>query len=262
MNINLLELWGQMGWPVRSVVIVLTLQAVASLAVALDRLLVLMRSSAASRAFAASAAPLIERGDFDALSKQASAAGGSHLAVLFHAGLRVYLERTRKGDSTERAAELARRVIERKGESLSDDLNRGLGVLASTGSTAPFVGLLGTVLGIINAFQMIAASGSGGIGTIGAAIGEALIVTGYGLCVAIPTVLVFNGITTRIQRFEMGLTNAGNELADRLETADDAAAEPAAVSASTESSDDDEADAPSADESKTKRGGSFEIAQA
>ena len=94
-------------------------------------------------------------------------------------------------------------------------------MLASTGSTAPFVGLLGTVLGIINAFQMIAASGSGGIGTIGAAIGEALIVTGYGLCVAIPTVLLFNWISGRISRFEMGLTNAGSELADRLEVSDD-----------------------------------------
>ena len=76
------------------------------------------------------------------------------------------------------------------------------------------------MLGIINAFQMIAASGSGGIGTIGAAIGEALIVTGYGLCVAIPTVLVFNYLSGRITRYEMGLTNAGSELADRLETSD------------------------------------------
>jgi biopolymer transport protein ExbB/TolQ len=220
MNINLLELWAQMGWPVRGVVIVLTLQAVASLTVALDRMIAIARSAAAARTFAAKAAPLVERGDFAALFQETSKGAPSHLAQLLYTGLKVYTERTAKGDSSERAADLARRAIERKGESQSDDLNRGLGVLASTGSTAPFVGLLGTVLGIINAFQMIAASGSGGIGTIGAAIGEALIVTGYGLCVAIPTVLVFNAITTRIQRFEMGLTNAGNELADRLETAD------------------------------------------
>ena len=255
MNINLVELWSQMGWPVRSVILVLSLQAVASLAVALDRLLVIARSAGAARTFAAKAAPLIEAGDFEALAAESTRAGGSHLAALFHAGLRVYVERTGKGDSAQRAAELARRVIDRKGESLSDDLNRGLGVLASTGSTAPFVGLLGTVLGIINAFQMIAASGSGGIGTIGAAIGEALIVTGYGLCVAIPTVLVFNAITTRIQRFEMGLTNAGNELADRLETADDAVPAPqAAVETKREEH----------EEPKEKRGGGgqFEIAQA
>lgn len=220
MNINLLELWGQMGLPVKAVVIVLTLQAIASLTVVVDRLVLLQRSSAASRAFADVASPLLAAADFDALVTAASKASGSHLAALMHAGLSAYVKRIEKGDSAERAAELAKRTIERKGESISDELNRGLGVLASTGSTAPFVGLLGTVLGIINAFQMIAASGSGGIGTIGAAIGEALIVTGYGLCVAIPTVLVFNWITGRITRFEMGLTNAGSELVDRMETAD------------------------------------------
>lgn len=97
-------------------------------------------------------------------------------------------------------------------------MNRGMNVLASTGSTAPFVGLLGTVLGIINAFKMISATGSGGIGTIGAAIAEALIVTGYGLVVAIPSVLIFNGLSSRIASYEAGLLNAGSELIDQMET--------------------------------------------
>jgi biopolymer transport protein ExbB/biopolymer transport protein TolQ len=91
-------------------------------------------------------------------------------------------------------------------------------ILASTGSTAPFVGLLGTVLGILNAFKQIAASGSGGIGTIGGAIGEALIVTGYGLMVAIPSVLVFNWLSGKIGHYENGLSNSTSELVDRLET--------------------------------------------
>jgi biopolymer transport protein ExbB/TolQ len=121
------------------------------------------------------------------------------------------------GDSVERAAELARRALERKGDAVSRDLNRGMNVLASTGSTAPFVGLLGTVLGIINAFKLIAAEGSGGIGTIGSAIGEALVVTGYGLVVAIPSVLIFNHLSGRIANYEGGLVNAGSELLDQLE---------------------------------------------
>jgi biopolymer transport protein ExbB/TolQ len=74
------------------------------------------------------------------------------------------------------------------------------------------------VLGIINAFKLIAANGSGGIGTIGAAIGEALVVTGYGLVVAIPSVLVFNWLSGRIADYESGMLNAGSELIDRLET--------------------------------------------
>lgn len=218
MNINLVELWSEMGIPVRAVVLVLTLQAVGSLAVAVDRLVLLFRSRAASRAFAASVGEALDRGDFAAVHEAATRARGSHLALVMFTGTKVFLERQKAGDAVERAAELARRAIERKGESLSTELNRGMGVLASTGSTAPFVGLLGTVLGIINAFQLIAASGSGGIGTIGAAIGEALIVTGYGLCVAIPTVLGFNYLSAKIAHYEQGLTNAGSELTDRLET--------------------------------------------
>lgn len=220
MNINLVTLWAEMGLAVKIVVVVLTIQAIASLAVAVDRLILLWRSNAASRSFAERAAPMLDREQIVALYDLSKQAKGSHLATLMQTALKVYLERVLAGDPGTRAADLARRAIERRGESISDELHRGMNVLASTGSTAPFVGLLGTVLGIIHAFQMIAASGSGGIGTIGSAIGEALIVTGYGLCVAIPTVLLFNWISARISRFEMGLTNAGSELADRLEVAD------------------------------------------
>lgn len=231
MNINLIELWSEMGLPVRAVVIVLTLQAVASLTVALDRLVLLLRSRAASAAFVAKATKPLDDGQFEEARSLASAATGSHLALLMYAGLDVFLRRRAAGDDTARAADLARRAIERKGETLSSSLHKGMGVLASTGSTAPFVGLLGTVLGIINAFQLIAANGSGGIGTIGAAIGEALIVTGYGLCVAIPTVLGFNYLSGRIAQYEQGLTNAGSELSDKLETSDTAPRDPAVSSA-------------------------------
>src|SRR5579872_4158130 len=94
-----------------------------------------------------------------------------------------------------------------------------MNVLASTGSTAPFVGLLGTVLGIINAFKLIALTGSGGLGSIGSAISEALVVTAYGLVVAIPSVLLFNLLSSRIAAYEAGLLNAGSELLDHVEVA-------------------------------------------
>lgn len=216
---NVLELWNEMGIPVRVVVVILTIQAIASMAVVVDRMIMLFRSQAASRAFAAKAGPLMDRGEFGKLFNETTKAKGSHLALLLYTGLKTYLDRLKSGDDTERAAELAGRAMERKTESLATELNRGLSVLASTGSTAPFVGLLGTVLGIMAAFEMIAASGGGGIGTIGPAIAEALIVTGYGLCVAIPTVLLFNWLSGMIAKFEQSLENASSELVDRLETA-------------------------------------------
>ncbi len=153
----------------------------------------------------------------------------NHLATFLQLGLRAFLKRQDAGDSAARAAELARRALEREGEAISRDLNRGMNVLASTGSTAPFIGLLGTVLGIINAFKMIALTGSGGLGSIGSAISEALFVTAYGLIVAIPSVLVFNSLSSRIASYEAGLLNAGSELIDRLEVSDDRSPDASAI---------------------------------
>jgi biopolymer transport protein ExbB/TolQ len=219
MEINLAELWGRMGFPVRMVVITLTLQAIACVAVIIDRLLILFQSAAKARAFASTVQSDMAAGNYDQVVASAAAFPGSHLAGYLELGLRTFLGRVRAGDDGLHAAELTRRALERKGDAVSRELNRGMNVLASTGSTAPFVGLLGTVLGIINAFKLIAANGSGGIGTIGAAIGEALVVTGYGLCVAIPSVLIFNWLSRRIADYESGLINAGSELVDQLECA-------------------------------------------
>ncbi len=217
MEINLLEIWHEMGLPVRAVVVVLTLQAVACLGVVVDRLIMLTISRMRTRAFVRKAAEQSGAVDPARLLSLAQAASGSHLASFIERGLRSFVELTQKGQSRERATDLTRRALERNAEPMSRDLNKGMNVLASTGSTAPFVGLLGTVLGIINAFKMIAASGSGGIGTIGAAIGEALIVTGYGLAVAIPVVLLFNWLSGKLAAYEGDILNAAGDLLDRLE---------------------------------------------
>jgi biopolymer transport protein ExbB/TolQ len=217
MHINLIELWSNMSLAVHCVVFVLTVQAVACVAVVIDRMVMLYTSSARSERFAADVQQLMEQRNYPKVLEQIEQTQSNHLTSYLEAGLRTFVQLTQAGESAPKAAEYARRALERKGEAVSRDLNRRMNVLASTGSTAPFVGLLGTVLGIINAFKMIAATGSGGIGTIGAAIGEALVVTGYGLIVAIPSVLLFNWIAGRIATFEGGLLNAGGELVDRLE---------------------------------------------
>jgi biopolymer transport protein ExbB/biopolymer transport protein TolQ len=218
MEINFVELWSGMGLAVRLVVLVLTAQAIGCIAVVCDRVWVLLQSRARAKEFAATVQPAMEAGQYDQVLRGVDQIRTSHLASFMQYGLTTFITRVNAGDDAQRAAELTRRALERKGDAISRELNRGMNVLASTGSTAPFVGLLGTVLGIIHAFKMIAQNGSGGIGTIGAAIGEALIVTGYGLCVAIPSVLVFNWLAGRIADYEAGLLNAGSELVDRLET--------------------------------------------
>jgi biopolymer transport protein ExbB/TolQ len=217
MQISLLEIWGNMGLPVRCVVVLLTLQAVACVAVAIDRVVLLARSAAQARAFAVGAQSAIEGGAYNAALEVALEYKGNPLASYLELGLRSFLKNDAEGDDAGRAAEFTRRALERKGDAISRELNRGMNVLASTGSTAPFVGLLGTVLGIINAFKMIALSGSGGLGSIGSSISEALFVTAYGLIVAIPSVLLHNALSSRIAAYEAGLLNAGSELVDTLE---------------------------------------------
>lgn len=217
MDIDLIELWTNMPALVKAVVVVLTLQALATIYVLVDRLILLFGSNARSRKFAAEAGAKLAAGRFREVLTIAKKHDKSHLANFIETGVSVFLDRSDDGHDREKAAEFTKRALERRGENLSESLNRGLNVLASTGSTAPFIGLLGTVLGILNAFRLIGEESSGGMATIGPAISEALIVTGYGLLVAIPTVLVFNWLSGRIAKYEAGLANAGSELVDQLE---------------------------------------------
>ncbi|HJL17808.1 MAG TPA: MotA/TolQ/ExbB proton channel family protein [Sandaracinaceae bacterium LLY-WYZ-13_1] len=217
MEMDLVELWSHMNNLVRAVVIVLTIQAVSGIYVVIDRLILLLMSGARSRKFAAEAGRKLESGQYEDALTIAKKHEKSHLAQFIAIGVQTFLDRRRGGHSSHKAAEFTQRALERKGENLSDSLNRGLAILASTGSTAPFIGLLGTVLGILNAFRAIGEEASGGMGTIGPMIAEALIVTGYGLLVAIPSVLAFNWLSNRVAKYEHGLANAGSELVDQLE---------------------------------------------
>jgi biopolymer transport protein ExbB len=96
------------------------------------------------------------------------------------------------------------------------DLKRGLGVLATVGSTAPFVGLLGTTMGIVNAFTGMATSGSGGFAAISAGVAEALITTAFGLLVAIPAVWAYNYFQTKIDNLTAEMTYTSKEMIDYL----------------------------------------------
>lgn len=219
MDLDVVHLWGSMNNLVRAVVVVLTIQALMCIMVAVDRLILLALSNRKSKRFAKEVGPKLAAGEHEevvAMAKDKKNAS-AYLAKIIEAGLSVFNKHVARGHSREKAAELTRRALERRGEQLSESLNRGMNVLASTGSTAPFVGLLGTVLGILNAFKLISSEGGGGIGTIGGAIGEALVVTGYGLMVAIPAVLLFNYLSGKIAKYESALENAGSELVDTLE---------------------------------------------
>ncbi len=110
----------------------------------------------------------------------------------------------------------AERAVERNMMIIISELKRGLAVLATVGATAPFVGLLGTVMGIVNAFTGMAVSGTGGLGAISAGIAEALITTAFGLLVAIPAVWAFNYFTTKVDNLTVEMTHTSKEMIDYL----------------------------------------------
>ncbi|HEX7410147.1 MAG TPA: MotA/TolQ/ExbB proton channel family protein [Candidatus Binatia bacterium] len=218
MQLNFLEVWQHMGLPALIVAGVLFVMGLASLTVFVERLLTLRVSRSASRRFSAKVADDMNAGNFDAVIAKSDEFKRGHLARIVRAGLATYRHAEQTADASGLTPfDQTQRYMERYMEEIAADLRRGLSVLASSGSTAPFVGLLGTVLGIISAFQGIAATGSGGLSAVSAGIAEALIETALGLSVAIPAVLAFNYLSAKIGTEELRLKNAAGELLDTIE---------------------------------------------
>jgi biopolymer transport protein ExbB len=218
MGFSLSEMWGHMGWPAITVAVVLMVMGLASLTVFIERLLTMRRSRIASAQFAAEAGGHLREDMIDTVIEEADKNPNGHLPRVVRTALATYRHARDTADVSQLSpAERTRRHMERYMEDVGADLRRGLAVLASVGSVAPFVGLLGTVLGIISAFQGIASTGSGGLSAVSSGISEALIETALGLAVAIPSVLGFNYLSTRVTRDEAALNSAAGEVLDNIE---------------------------------------------
>lgn len=140
----------------------------------------------------------------------------SHVARVVRAGVSEFVEGGTQVADADVRVEMVSRALERSANVTLADMKRGLGGLATIGSTAPFIGLFGTVIGIIHAFQGIAESGSGGIAAVSGGIAEALIATALGIFVAIPAVMAFNYFTGSLERFHVEMATASAELVDFL----------------------------------------------
>ncbi|MBK8261316.1 MAG: MotA/TolQ/ExbB proton channel family protein [Nannocystis sp.] len=217
MELSLIEIWESMGLLARLVAIALVIMGVASLSISIERLLVLGRIKRESALFAGKARTLLEAREYGPLRDLARGMPRTPLARLTEVGLGTFLDHRGAGIS---AGEATRRELARRLEEYGQEARRGMGLLASVGSTAPFIGLFGTVIGIITAFQGIAAAGGGGIGAVSAGIAEALIVTAVGLFVAIAAVLFFNHLSGGFDKLDMMMQHAAGELLDHLEGGD------------------------------------------
>ena len=112
------------------------------------------------------------------------------------------------------AAQASKRALERATAITNAELKRGISGLATIGSTAPFVGLFGTVFGIISAFQGMSSEKSTGLSAVAGGISEALITTAFGLFVAVPAVWMFNYFNSKIESFGVEMNNSSSELID------------------------------------------------
>jgi biopolymer transport protein ExbB/TolQ len=217
-SFDLPSLWRSMGPFAEAVAAVLAFMSVYSLSVMAERLATYARARAASRRYAEQLRSLLPARRYGEAVALAETLGVGYLAKVLGLALAEY---QRGLDLPAGAAGFdvvgaVQRAVDRSAVRAVADLRRGLGALATIGSTAPFVGLLGTVGGIISAFQAMAVTGSGGLGSVSSGIAEALITTAFGLLVAIPAVGMFNYLTGRVEDMEVDIQDAAGELVDFL----------------------------------------------
>jgi biopolymer transport protein ExbB/biopolymer transport protein TolQ len=208
------SMWNQMGWMAKAVVIILFIMSAWSIGVMIDRLLAFNAARKQSRQFAPAVAGALREGKLDEAIKIADRYKKSHLAKVVVAGLQEFQAHQVSTEIPGEVIEASRRALERAEAIVHAELKRGVSSLATIGSTAPFVGLFGTVVGIINAFKGISTEKSTGLGAVAGGISEALVATAIGLFVAIPAVMVFNYFTNKVESFDVEMGNSSSELID------------------------------------------------
>jgi biopolymer transport protein ExbB len=219
MDFSPLELWDKMGWFARGVTIFLFLMSGYSLYVIIERFWTFYKGSRQSYSYVLALRDYLGKRRVDEALSAARAHNRSPVAKVVESGLAAYKQGRDALDQQgpEEVGEFdlvdsVNRSLERVKERETSSLRKGLGGLATIASIAPFVGLLGTVAGIINAFQLL--KGGGGIDVIGPGIAEALITTAVGLGVAIPAAMFFNYFTGRVESMVVDMNDVSSEFID------------------------------------------------
>ena len=211
---DVVSMFKQMSWPAKLIVLTLFIMSAWSIGVMIDRVIAFNGARNQSRQFAPAVAGALREGKLDEAIHIAERHKKSHLAKVVISGLQEFQAHQ---DSTEipgEEIEASKRALERAEAIVHAELKRGMGTLATIGSTAPFVGLFGTVVGIINAFHGIAAEKQTGLAAVAGGISEALVTTAFGLLVAVPAVWAYNAFSERVEAFDIEMDNSSSELVD------------------------------------------------
>ena len=208
---DLVAMWHSMSIPAKIVVIILFLLSAWSLGVMIDRVLMYSAARKQSRIFVQQVAGALREGKLDEAISIAERNKKSHIAKVVATGLSEFQSASAQVAEQE-VIEAAKRGLERSVAIVHAEMKRGLSGLATIGSTAPFVGLFGTVLGIINAFRGIQAEKATGLSAVAGGIAEALVTTALGLLVAVPAVWAYNYFTNKVEAFDVEMDNSSMEL--------------------------------------------------
>ena len=216
MGISLIELYHSMGPFAKGIVFTLGIMSIWSISIMLRKWWEIRSAQSQTKRFAPEFSQFLEEDNLGEAINLADRYKKSHVARVLGGALGEVKPLIQDGSVTVADINSAERAVEREMLMTLVDLKRGLGVLATVGSTAPFVGLLGTTMGIVNAFTGMASSGSGGFAAISAGVAEALITTAFGLLVAIPAVWAYNYFQTKIDNLTAEMTYVSKELIDYL----------------------------------------------
>ena len=211
---DVLSMWRQMGLPAKAVVIMLFVMSAWSIGVMIDRYLAYAAARKQSRTFAPLVAGALREGKMDEAVRIAERHKKSHLAKVVTAGLQEFQAHQSGAEISGEEIESSKRALDRASAIVHAELKRGLSGLATIGATAPFVGLFGTVVGIINAFKGISQAQGTGLAAVAGGISEALVATAIGLFVAVPAVWAYNYFTNHVEAFDVEMDNSASELVD------------------------------------------------
>lgn len=216
MQFDLVSMWNYMSPLAKGVGFILIFLSIISLYMFIERMLSYSRAKKQSKAIAPKLADLLKNGQI----KEALALcnkkeyKGSHLARVTAAGIAEFLEGKEANLNFAEQIETAQRGCDRAASIFNQELRKGLAILATIATSSPFIGLFGTISGIINAFRGMALTGSGGIGAVASGIAEALITTAFGIAVAIIALWFYNILNSRVEIYDAEMANTSSQVVD------------------------------------------------
>ena len=216
MQFGLIEMWQAMGAVAKAVSFLLITLSIISLYLFIERQLAFRRAKTRSRLVAPKLAEMLKNGQIkEALALASKKENkGSHLARVTAAGIQEFLSGKEAHLNHEEQINTAQRGCDRAANLFNQNLKRGLNILATIATSAPFIGLFGTISGIINAFRSMSLTGSGGIGAVAGGISEALVTTAFGIGVAIIALWCYNLLNTKIEIYDAEMDNTTSQVID------------------------------------------------